>query len=272
MPEKPEVITVAKKLKQRILGKTIRNVEVLWDNIIEGISVDDFKNSLLGEVIEDVTTRGKWIVVHLTDKLLLIHLRMEGKFIYRNIGDTLEKHQHVIFKFDDMELRFQDVRKFGKMRIIPKENPEIYEPFLSLGLEPWDKNLTSNYLMNKYKNKKLPIKTVLLDQTIITGIGNIYADEILFLSQINPLTKACDLTKNDEDNIIKNAIKVMDEAIALGGTTIRSYTSEEGVTGSFQNELYVHQREGLKCRNCDSTILKIKVGGRGTYYCPKCQK
>lgn len=272
MPEKPEVITVSKKLKNKVQGKTIRKVDVLWDNIIEGISVEEFKKELIGEEILDITTRGKWIVFHLTNKLLLTHLRMEGKFFYREIGDAIEKHQHVIFTLDDMELRFADVRKFGKMRIIPKIDPEKYEPFLSLGKEPWDKELTPDYLESKYKLKRLPIKSVLLDQSIITGIGNIYADEILFLSKINPLKSAKDLTKVDRENIIENTIQVLDKAIEEGGTTIRSYTSEEGVTGLFQNNLYVHEQEGCPCKICKSKIIKIKVGGRGTYYCPKCQK
>lgn len=272
MPEKPEVITVAKRLKARVQGKTIKNVDVLWDNIIEGCSVEEFKNSLVNEVIEDVTTRGKWIVFHLKNKLLLVHLRMEGKFFYRDINAPIEKHQHVIFTLDDIELRFADVRKFGKMRIIPKIDSEKYEPFLSLGKEAWDKDLTDNYLLEKFKLKKLPIKTVLLDQSIITGIGNIYADEILFLSNINPLTGAKELTSDNRNDIIKNTIKVLDKAIEDGGTTIRSYTSEEGVIGNNQNNLYVHQRENENCRICNSKIIKIKVGGRGTYYCPMCQK
>ena len=134
------------------------------------------------------------------------------------------------------------------------------------------KNLTPSYLKEKYKNKKLPIKTVLLDQSIITGIGNIYADEILFLSKINPLEKASNLNDEQLSKIITNTKNVLEKAIKEGGTTIRSYTSEEGVTGLFQNELYVHQRENEECRICKTIIKKIKVGGRGTYYCEKCQQ
>jgi formamidopyrimidine-DNA glycosylase len=146
------------------------------------------------------------------------------------------------------------------------------KPYTELGLEPWDKSLTSDYLKDKYSRKSLPIKSVLLDQSIITGIGNIYADEILFLSKINPLKKAKDLTDKNRKDIIKNTIDVLNKAIDEGGTTIRSYTSEEGVTGLFQNNLYVHQREKELCKICNTSIIKIKVGGRGTYYCPKCQK
>jgi len=273
MPEKPEVITVAKKLSLRLIGKKIVSVKVLWKNIPEKITPEEFENKLKNEEILEITTRGKWLVFHLTDYLLLVHLRMEGKFFFREKGEAIRKHEHVIFTLDsNEELRFSDVRKFGKMRIIPKENPEQYEPFLSLGLEPWDKSLTPDYLLEHYKKKILPIKTTLLDQSIITGIGNIYADEILFLSKLNPETPTRNLTKRDCRNIIENTKIVLDKAIQEGGTTIRSYTSEEGVTGLFQNHLYVHMQEKQACKKCGSTIIRIKIGGRSSYYCPKCQK
>ena len=209
----------------------------------------------------------------LDDYFLLFHLRMEGKFFFRTEKDERNKHEHVIFNLDDdTQLRFADVRKFGKVMLIEKDKINKMKPYTELGLEPWDKKLTSTYLEEKFSKKTLPIKSVLLDQSIICGIGNIYADEILFLSKINPLTKAKDLTEKNRKDIIKNTVKVLDKAIEEGGTTIRSYTSEEGVTGLFQNNLCVHQREKEPCRVCKTPIVKIKVGGRGTYYCPKCQK
>lgn len=142
---------------------------------------------------------------------------------------------------------------------------------MELGLEPWDDNLTSEYLLDKYKKKKLPIKSVLLDQNIIVGIGNIYADEILFLSKINPLKKCNLITKKEAENIIKYTKKVLEAAIEKGGTTIRTYSSVDGVHGLFQNELFVHGKDKNNCPICNTKIEKIKVGGRGTYYCPKCQ-
>lgn len=273
MPEKPEVITVAKKLENKLIGKKILSVEVYHDNMIDYPSVDELKNEIKNQEIHSITTRGKWIELTLDDYFLLFHLRMEGKFFFREKEIERGKHEHVIFNLsDDMQMRFADVRKFGKVMLIPKDKINKMKPYTELGLEPWDKNLTSDYLKEKYSKKTLPIKSVLLDQSIITGIGNIYADEILFLSKINPLKKAKDLTDTDRKNIIKNTVEVLDKAILEGGTTIRSYTSEEGVTGLFQNNLYVHQREKEKCKKCNSIIIKIKVGGRGTYYCPSCQK
>ena len=273
MPEKPEVITVAKKLEKKILGKKIIEVNILYPKMIDYPDIVTFKKCIKNQTINSITTRGKWIVVELDTDYLLFHLRMEGKFFFRNKNDEINKHEHVIFLLDDeIELRFADVRKFAKVMLIPKDKLLNMKPYTELGLAPWDKNLTVEYLKEKLKNKKLPIKTILLDQSVITGIGNIYADEILFLSKINPLTKPNLLTDVDFDNIIKNTTKVLDKAIEEGGTTIRSYTSEEGVTGLFQNNLNVHQREGQECYICKTKILKIRVGGRGTYYCPKCQK
>jgi len=273
MPELPEVETVKETLKRRVLNKTIIDAIVRYDGIIESPSVIEFVNNIKNQTIKDITRKGKWLVFELDDYYLLSHLRMEGKYFLRDKDSEYNKHEHVIFKFsDNTDLRYQDTRKFGKMLLVEKDKLNEARPIKELGLEPWDNNLTSKYLHNKYINKKLPVKTVILDQSIITGIGNIYADEILFLSKINPLTKVNLLKVKDLSNIINNTKVVLEKAIKEGGTTIRSYTSEEGVTGRFQNSLYVHCRENEKCLVCNSTILKTRVGGRGTYYCPKCQK
>lgn len=273
MPELPEVETVKEVLKRKVLNKTIKSVLVRYSGIVESPSVEDFTLKLANQTIKDISRRGKWLIFELNDYYLLSHLRMEGKYFLKNSEDEYNKHEHVIFKFtDNTDLRYQDTRKFGKMLLVEKDKLNEARPIMELGLEPWDSNLTKDYLKNKYQTKKLPIKTVILDQSIITGIGNIYADEILFLSHINPYTKVNLLSDESLEHIINNAKLVLEKAIKEGGTTIRSYTSSEGVTGRFQNSLYVHCRENEKCLICDSTILKTKIGGRGTYYCPKCQK
>ena len=272
MPELPEVETVKETLKKKVLGKEIKKVKVFYPNIIENMNPSDFENKLLGQTINNILRRGKWLIFELDDYYLLSHLRMEGKYFLKNTDDDINKHQHVIFTFtDNKELRYQDTRKFGRMYLVDKEHLEEAKPIKELGLEPWSKDLNSTYLLDKYSKKRLPIKTVLLDQSIITGIGNIYADEILFLSKINPQTNCNKLNKQQVNSIIKNTRDVLEKAIKEGGTTIRSYTSDEGVTGRFQNDLFVHCKENEKCVNCGSYIIKIKVGGRGTYYCPTCQ-
>ena len=273
MPEKPEVITVCNTLKNKLIGRKIIDTNIYWDNIIVYPMSKEFSLKIMNQKINDIITRGKFLVFLLDQDNLLVHLRMEGKFFFRKKGDSLNKHEHVEFILDDnTSFRFHDVRKFGKMYLLPKEKWDKVKPVSELGLEYDDKLLTKEYLYNKIHNKKLAIKTVLLDQSIITGIGNIYDDEILFTSGINPLRRACDVTIDECDKIIKNLRKVFKKAIELGGTTIRSFTSSEGVHGLFQNELLVHSREGEKCPKCGNKIIKIRVNGRGTYYCPNCQK
>lgn len=271
MPEKPEVVTIARILKTRLIGKTIKNVIVLVDKIIEYPSLIEFKQDIKEQKIIDINTVGKWLVFELSDFMLLIHLRMEGKFFFREEMDDLTKHDHVLFKLDNDYLWvYNDTRKFGKMRLMSKDNYLEVPPLSKMGLEEDNPKLTKEYLKNKISKKGIAIKTILLDQTILSGIGNIYADEILFLAKINPLRVPKYLSDNDYDNIIKYFKEVMTKAIQKGGTTINSYAPEEGATGLFQNELLVHTKK--TCPVCKTNIVKIKVNGRGTHYCPVCQK
>jgi formamidopyrimidine-DNA glycosylase len=272
MPEKPEVMTVVKALKPKIIGKTITKCNIKWNNII-ATNIDEFKSNIINQKILDITTRGKFIVVILTDYVLLIHLRMEGKFTFRTPKETFDKHEHVEFILDDtVAWRYKDTRKFGKMYLVDKDKYLEVEPLKSLGKDFYDDSLTGSYLYEKIHKKKLPIKTVLLDQSIISGIGNIYDDEILFMSKIKPTRVSSEVTKKECDKIVDSTKEVLSAAEKLGGTTIKSFTSEEGVHGLFQNKLLVHQKLGEKCPECGNPIIKIKVNGRGTYYCSKCQK
>lgn len=273
MPELPEVETVKEALKKQVLNKTITDVNIIYHNIIEYPTSLEFKKSIINEKIYDIKRRGKWLMFELDHYYLLSHLRMEGKYYIRKKGEELEKHEHVCFVLNDaIELRYRDTRKFGRMHLIEKEEVYNRKPLNELGLEPWDEKLTITYLKEKFKHKKLPIKTAILDQSIIVGIGNIYADEILFLGHISPLKKALELNNKELQAIIDNTKITLEKAINLGGTTIRSYESSEGVHGRFQNELLVHGKEQENCPNCGRKITKIRVGGRGTYYCEKCQR
>lgn len=272
MPEKPEVVTVARTLQPKLVGRSITDCSVYWDNIIAFPTTDEFKKRVIGQKIEKITTRGKWLVVELNQDILLIHLRMEGKFFFREEGTEKGKHEHVFFTLDNVtSFRFHDVRKFGKMYLLSKEDVLNKKPLCELGVEYDDLLLTKEYLYQKLQQKKIPIKTALLDQSIIAGIGNIYDDEILFLSHISPLRSSSKVTKKECQSIIDNTKMVLDEAIQMGGTTIKSFTSSEGVHGLFQNKLSIHGKKG-SCPTCGEEIQKIKVGGRGTYYCSHCQK
>ncbi|MBQ9011253.1 MAG: DNA-formamidopyrimidine glycosylase [Bacilli bacterium] len=269
MPELPEVETVKNTLKRQILNKKILLSNIYWSNIIAYPEVPVFKEKIKNQRINDILRRGKWLMFELDDYFLLSHLRMEGKYFIRKKGDQLNKHEHIVFLFDDdTELRYHDTRKFGKMYLLEKNNAYDVKPLNELGLEPWDERLDVTYLKNKF-NKK-PIKIQLLDQSIISGIGNIYADEILFLSKIYPEVSGNKLSDENLKDIIKYTREVLSSAIKLGGTTVKSYTSSEGVHGRFQEELLVHTKK--ICPSCGNDIIKIVVGGRGTYFCPKCQK
>lgn len=272
MPELPEVETVRKKLLEKIKDKNIDSVEIIYNKIIKNINPQDFKKSLTNQKILDIKRYGKWLIFCLNDYYLLSHLRMEGKYLYKEKAEKLEKHEHIIFNIQDKKLIYKDVRKFGCMYLFSKDT-DIFniKPLSDVGYEPWDKKLDLKYLKEKY-NKNIPIKTLLLDQTILTGIGNIYADEILFLSNINPLLKGNELSDKNILDIIKNTCFVLEQGIKNGGTTIRSYTSIDSEEGHNQNNLLVHKRENEKCKNCSTIIKRIKVGGRSTYYCEKCQK
>ena len=271
MPELPEVETVKNGLKTKVLNKKITNCKVLYQGIIAYPNKENFIKEITNQTINDITRRGKFLIFELDDYYLISHLRMEGKYFIKNKDESISKHDHVVFILNDKEeLRYNDTRKFGKMHLVKKDELDK-TPIKKLGLEPWDETLTKEYLKLKL-NKKKAIKTLLLDQSIITGIGNIYADEILFLSKINPETQGCNLTSKNLKDIIDNTKKVLEKAIELGGTTIHSYASVDGITGRFQQELLVHQRKSVPCPNCKTEILKIVVNGRGTYFCPKCQK
>ena len=269
MPELPEVETVRKTLKKQIIGKKITKVEIFYNGII-ATNLYDFKKNLINQEFKDIKRIGKYLIFELSNYYLVSHLRMEGKYFIKNVDDEIIKHEHVIFTLDNLSLRYHDTRKFGKMYLVDKDKLFIDTPLSNIGKDPWDKSLNTSYLKDKFNNHK-HIKTLLLDQSIISGIGNIYADEILFKSKINPKRLGKDLNDSDLLNIINNTKDILEKSIEYGGTTIRSYTSSLGVIGHFQDYLMVHQREHEKCKICQSIIIKTKVNGRGTYYCPKCQ-
>ena len=270
MPELPEVETVRRALEKSLLNKKINKVKVLYDGII-ATNKDDFKKNIINQEFINITRYGKFIIFELTDFYLVSHLRMEGKFFIKDSHDPIIKHEHIIFYLDDFTLRYHDTRKFGKMYLVKKDRLYQDTPLANIGVDPIIKELDTKYLKDKFNNTK-HIKTLLLDQNIIAGIGNIYADEILFLSQINPNTRGNKLNEDDINNIIKYTKEILNKAILEKGTTIRSYTSSLGVFGNYQKYLNVHTKEGSLCPVCGNIIIKTKVNGRGTYYCPNCQK
>jgi formamidopyrimidine-DNA glycosylase len=273
MPELPEVETIRATLKAHVLGKTIERVEVNYEKIIQRMAVTEFQNRLKNQTIQDVGRYGKYLFFIMNDISLVSHLRMEGKYFMKPETDSRTKHEHVIFVFSDgTTLRYHDTRKFGTMELVEKGAERSCKSLSSLGLEPLDPHFTATYLREKIKKSTKPVKNWLLDQTNVCGLGNIYVNEVLFLSRLHPEQKVSDLTDEDLALLAKSSREVLEKAIMLGGTTIRTYYSDLGVSGLFQNELRVHDRKGQPCLICGTPIEKFQLGGRGTYYCPKCQK
>lgn len=272
MPELPEVETVRNTLKKQLLGEKIINVEIYYDKMFYP-NKDDFRN-LINQTFKDIKRYGKYLFFIFDDYIVISHLRMEGKFFIKT-NQPVNKHEHIVFTLNsNRTLRYHDTRKFGTMKLLKTSDYQLalQEPEIKkLGQEANDPNLTKEILYQKLSKQNVPIKTALLNQENICGLGNIYVDEVLFLSNIHPLTKAKNLTLEETEKIVNNAKIVLEKAIQAGGTTIRSYTSSLGVTGLFQLELFVHTKVGQKCQKCNSIIQKITVGGRGTYYCPSCQ-
>ena len=272
MPEIAEVETVRNTLKSMILNKKIVDVNIIYPKIIES-DINDFKDILIGRKFIDIDRIGKWLMFDLNDYYLLSHLRMEGKYFVKKSTDDIVKHEHIIISFEDgTDLRYHDTRKFGRMNLVKKSDIDKVEAIKKQGIEANSEKLTKEYLYEKIHKKNIPIKSLLLDQTIISGLGNIYANEVMFDARINPSRLGKDISLNECDLIVKASKKIIDAAIKDGGTTIKSYTSSLGVTGRFQQHLMVHKREGEECKVCGTIIENIKIGGRSTYFCPKCQK
>lgn len=274
MPELPEVETVRNVLKLWVKGRTIKNSEVFYEKVLENVTFNDFKNKIVNQTVHDVERVGKHLIFILDDYVLLSHLRMEGKYYLlenNEMDEKMGKHKIISFLLDDGKtLLYHDVRKFGKMKLLDKKGYMEDDTLAKLGKEPFV--IEKEDLFGKIKLSNKPIKELILDQTNMAGLGNIYADEVLFLSRLNPLKKGKEISIEECQIIIDNSIIVLNKAIALGGSTIKSYHSGNNVDGKFQNELNVYGRKGEECPVCKRIIEKTVVGGRGTHYCPNCQK
>lgn len=274
MPELPEVETIKNTLKRFVINKKIDNITVHWPNIIKlPDDVEQFKFTLVGQTFQDITRKGKFLLFHLDDYILISHLRMEGKYSVEAQSEPLKKHTHVIFSLNtNEELRYNDVRKFGTMHVVNKGEELLQKPLRQLAPDPFDPNFTFAYFYEKLKKTDRVIKAVLLDQTIVAGLGNIYVDETLFKAGVHPLKRASKLTKKEVKAIQQQAIITLKDAVDQGGTTIRSYVNGQGEMGMFQQELFVYGQENEACKNCGRPIVKMKIGGRGTHVCLTCQK
>ena len=273
MPELPEVETVKNSLKPRLVGLIIQDVLVHAEKMIKTSTPNEFRKQLIGQKIHDITRRGKYLIFELDDYFILSHLRMEGKYFFDTDEGARDKHVHVEFNFTGgSKLRYEDTRKFGTFHLYEKSVDLATTSSLSvLGPEPWSEEFTPDYLLAFLAKKQIPIKSLLLAQKVVTGLGNIYVDEVLFASSIHPMKKSGDLTRIEAENVVKYTQEILAKAVEYRGTTIQTFSYDHGMTGEFQNFLQVHTRKGEPCPRCSAPVLKTKVGGRGTYYCEKCQ-
>ena len=271
MPELPEVQTIVSELKNIIIGAEILDIKVFRNSAIIGSS-DSFIHSVKNKKFLNVIRKGKYIILELSGgQNLFVHLRMTGKLIYLDSFNKPAKHDRVAFFLGDKKfLVFNDIRSFGKIEHC--NDPKNHKGLGLLGMDALDKKLDVATIKNLIEKCSLAIKTKLLDQKFIAGIGNIYASEILFDAEINPLTPAKDLNNNQIQRMLKATRKILKKAVEKNGTTISDYQRVDKKTGEFQNFLKVYQKQNQKCPTCKTLIQKIKLNQRSTYFCPQCQK
>ena len=272
MPELPEVETVKNVLLPIVKGRTIKQIKVLRPTIVNN-KEKEFISYFEGETFLSISRIGKFLIFHLThNKVLISHLRMEGKYIELLDNEQDTKYARVIFYLDNNhKLCYDDSRSFGRMIMSDEDSYRKEKEIAKLGPEPFFIDNVDE-LLKKCKRSSLPIKTALLTQELMTGLGNIYVDEALFASKIHPLTPAKLIDKKECETIVKESKRILNEAIEQGGSTIRSYHPGKDIDGNFQTRLLAYGRSGQKCVICHRNMRFIKVNGRGTTYCPGCQK
>lgn len=272
MPELPEVETVRRGLEKLILGKKISNIDIRYPKMIK-TDLDQFQKELPGQVVKSTGRRGKYLLFYLTDKVLISHLRMEGKYFYYPDQVPERKHAHVLIHFEDGgTLVYEDVRKFGTMELLAPELLDAYFVSKKLGPEPTEQDFDLEIFRGALKKSKKPIKSHLLDQTLVAGLGNIYVDEVLWRAKVHPASPSQSLTRAEATAIHEQTIEVLGQAVEKGGSTIRTYTNAFGEDGTMQDFHQVYDKAGQACSRCGSIIEKIQLGGRGTHFCPKCQR
>ncbi|MBF2017428.1 MAG: DNA-formamidopyrimidine glycosylase [Rivularia sp. T60_A2020_040] len=298
MPELPEVETVRRGLNQLTLKRKITGGDVLLDRTIAyPFSAEDFLNGIKEREIVSWHRRGKYLIAELTsmveeDKVtrgqgdkeekslslspsLGVHLRMTGQLLWLHRDQLLHKHTRVrLFFGEEWELRFVDQRTFGQMWWVPPkvETQSIITGLAKLAADPFSKEFTVEYLANKLKNRRRAIKTGLLDQSVVAGVGNIYADEALFLSGIRPETLCINLQLEQIERLHSSIIQVLKTSIEAGGTTFSNFLNVKGVNGNYAHVAWVYNRTGEPCRVCSHPIERIKLAGRSSHFCPQCQK
>ncbi len=267
MPELPEVETIRAQLAPRLEGRTLVRVEILDPRLTRPVDLFEVAEELEGESVVAVERRGKYLVLRLgTGRALLVHLRMTGSF-----GFEPTSHERAVLELDDgTRIGYRDVRRFGTWLVV--ERAEL-EPYLAgkNGPEPLGSRFTAGWLVTRLAGRRASVKAALLDQRVAAGVGNIYADEALWRARVNPLRPAASLDPSEVRRVQRAIRAALRAGIERKGSTLSDYRTPEGARGAMQEEFRAYGRDGLPCPRCGTTIAKTRVGGRGTWYCPRCQ-
>jgi len=272
VPELPEVETIRAGLEPHLVGRTFDRVEISDPRLTRPYDPREVAAELEGEQVAAVERRGKYLVVRFeSGRVLLIHLRMTGSLrLLRDEGD--DPYYRAVVRLDNGSdvVAYRDVRRFGTWLLL---EPGELEPYLAtrVGAEPLGRTLTARSLAERLARRRAPLKAVVLDQRVFAGVGNIYADEALWWARLHPLRPACDLTDEELQALVRGIKRALRRGIARQGATLRDYRNADGAAGAMQIEFRVYGREGEPCFRCGHPIEKTRAGGRGTWYCPKCQ-
>ena len=268
MPELPEVETTLRAIK-KFQGQNLTNIKVHNRNLRWTVAKDLEKNSKNQKLI-DLHRRAKYIIFELENTNLLLHLGMSGSLrILKSEDNYFLKHDHIEFIFGNEKIIYNDPRRFGSLHIAKDINN--HKLISGLGPEPLSENFNGAYLLDCCKRSKTNIKSLIMNQKNVVGIGNIYASESLYLSKVNPQKESQKLNIEECKRIVSSSKKVLNEAIKVGGTTLKDFYSADGSAGYFKIRLKVYGRNGQKCKNCEEEILKVTINQRATFYCPNCQ-
>ncbi|MCX5998897.1 MAG: bifunctional DNA-formamidopyrimidine glycosylase/DNA-(apurinic or apyrimidinic site) lyase [Chloroflexi bacterium] len=270
MPELPEVETIRRCLLPQVVGCRMTGVVLLWPGIVRQPSPQDFCIGIVGQAIEDIQRRGKYLLFRLSSRrTLVVHLKMTGRLLLESACAEAEPHTRVVFHLDgNMDLHLWDQRKFGAVWLVDDENEVIGR----LGVEPLEDGFTPDLLQRILCGHKVPVKALLLDQHAIAGIGNMYADEALFAARISPMRLADELSREQVARLHEAIRRVLAAGVEHGGASVSTYRQPDGSQGRAQEFFMVAHRAGDHCMACDTLLRRMVVRGRGTYYCPRCQR
>jgi len=274
MPELPEIETVKRTLTPLLSGRRINGLDVRRADVIKHPDAAAFISGVSAHRVTGLSRRGKYLCLHLDNgAMLAAHLRMTGRLVSAAPGDPCRPHTHVIFHMDDgRELRFSDVRRFGCLWLIASGEADDFTGMGKLGLEPLTEDFCAAYLEERLSQRRLAVKQGILDQAVVAGLGNIYADEALFAAALRPERPCSSLSRAEWRALAAAIPPVLEQAIEHNGTTFSDYLDGKGRAGENQRFLKVYQCGGRTCLRCGAVIVKTRVGGRGTCYCPECQK